>query len=392
MEHHSLCCGTLPVSVNISCFPGKSRVSEVHLMIRPQRYASFDVQLEWVFQAYRNALISLGLAPGTAILRRFFTSDLSNQAAVLESRPFSNPRNPDVPCAISWVGQPPAFPAKAALWAYHVSDPDKDPDMIHRGTNVTMRRGDISHHWTTGLASISGEASYEQTRQIFNDYLEYLQAQNMTLAENVIRTWLFVRDIDANYPGLVVARREIFEDQGLMPHTHFIASTGIEGAHSKSEVKVTMDAYAISGIRREQVCFVEARDHLSPTHIYGVTFERGTQIAWRDRKHVIISGTASIDRNGKIVHPGDVSRQLDRTLENINALLNHAGASLKDMCGFIVYVRDSNDAGLVRRQMQENFDNMPIIVLTAPVCRPGWLLEVEGSAIVPASNPGLPAF
>jgi hypothetical protein len=33
---------------------------------------------------------------------------------------------------------------------------------------------------------------------------------------------------------------------------------------------------------------------------------------------------------------------------------------------------------------------LPMIVLHAPVCRPGWLVEVEGIALVSARNPGLP--
>jgi len=34
----------------------------------------------------------------------------------------------------------------------------------------------------------------------------------------------------------------------------------------------------------------------------------------------------------------------------------------------------------------------PVQVVVAPVCRPGWLVEVEGLAIIPASNPDLPPF
>lgn len=392
MEHHTLCCESLPALVHISCFRGQSGVDEVYLMIRPKRYASIDIQLEWVFQAYQYALHFLKLSPDTAIFRRFFASDLMNQTAAFKAHPFSNPNNPDVPCAISWIGQPPAFPAKTALWAYHVSDPHRKPEMILEGKYMIMRKGKISHHWSTGLSSISSEDSYRQTKSIFNEYLTYLQAHDMTLDENVMRTWLFVRDIDANYPGMIAARREIFEDHGLTPDTHFIASTGIEGTHSDAEIKVTMDAYAISGIRKEQIRFLEATDYLSPTHIYGVTFERGTQISWKDRKHVMISGTASIDGNGQIVHTGNVLRQLDRVIENINALLNNANTSLEDMSGFIVYVRDTNDAGIIGRRMREIFDNTPIIVLTAPVCRPGWLVELEGSAIVSESHPCLPSF
>jgi len=123
-----------------------------------------------------------------------------------------------------------------------------------------------------------------------------------------------------------------------------------------------------------------------------VTFERATSIAYRDRKHVLISGTASIDKEGQIVHPGDVSRQLDRTLENVEALLAQAGAALSDMGLFIVYVRDHTDCEMARRRMRERFATAPIEVVVAPVCRPGWLIEAEGMAVIAADNPNLPEF
>jgi enamine deaminase RidA (YjgF/YER057c/UK114 family) len=153
-----------------------------------------------------------------------------------------------------------------------------------------------------------------------------------------------------------------------------------------------MDAYAISGVRSEQIEFLSDTDYLSPTHSYGVTFERGVSIAYRDRKHVMISGTASIDRDGQIVHPGNVLRQLDRALENIEALLKQAGAGFMDACVFIVYVRNPGDLGIIQQVMSERFGQFPIQVVVAPVCRPGWLVELECQAIVADNNPTLPAF
>jgi enamine deaminase RidA (YjgF/YER057c/UK114 family) len=392
MNFESFDCESIPASVDISRFEGQSGVNEYHLMIHPTQYGSFETQLECVFNAYRNALDSAGLDMHTAIVRRFFCNDLTNQAVWLENCPFSDPHNTDEPCAVSWVGQPPAPPSKVALWAYHISDPGCKLNKIHTDSSLTLTRGELAHYWTTGITCLSAETSYDQTQGIFEKYDDFLKAQKLSLADNVIRTWLFVQDIDVNYHGLVAARREFFARHGLTKDTHFIASTGVEGTHADVAAKVTMDAHAISGMRHEQIKFLTAPDHLSPTHIYGVTFERGTSIAYRDRKHILISGTASIDHDGKILHPGDVSRQLDRTIENIEALLKTAGATLNDMCMLITYVRDHGDQVLVYRQMRQRFGDVPLEVVVAPVCRPGWLVEVEGKAVIPASNPQLPPF
>ena len=153
-----------------------------------------------------------------------------------------------------------------------------------------------------------------------------------------------------------------------------------------------MDAYAIGGLRRDQVNYLSALDYLGPTYDYGVTFERAVSISYRDRKQVFIAGTASIDPRGEIVHPGDVVRQLDRTLANISGLLTSAGAGLADMLVFIVYLRDPSDHARVLPVLRERLGDVPMVVLAAAVCRPGWLIEIEGVAAIPNDQPDLPPF
>jgi enamine deaminase RidA (YjgF/YER057c/UK114 family) len=367
MQWQAFDCGKIPAVVNLARFPGQTGVDEFHLAVRPIEDGDFATQLGWVSRAYRSALDLSGSAVSTARLRRLFCSDLSNQSAILDASEFAKD---------SRIGQPPMPPVKVALWAYHISDP-------------TAARG---HHWTTGLTDTTGNTTYRQTHGVFEKYDAWLQSRGMTLAGNAIRTWLFVRDVDANYGELVTARREFFAARGLTASTHFIASTGVEGKPAEAAAEVAMDAYAIDGIRPEQIQYLTAPDHLCPTYRYGVTFERGTAVSYRDRRHIFISGTASIDRDGQIVHPGDVGRQLDRTLENIEVLLKQAGATLRDMGVFIVYIRDPGDQAVAWRRMRERLAGAPIEVVVAPVCRPGWLIEVEGQAVVPASNPALPVF
>lgn len=423
-------------NVNVSRFRGPDGVDEYHLAIQPEDAGGIEAQLACLARAYEQALASLELSAGTAVVRRFFCSDVHNQAAALQGGAISRRGGSADSCAISWVGQAPAAPAKVALWAYHVRDAQSDLRKQHTADTLTLVRGPLSHLWTTGVTAgreetPAGEGArndsrtsdlrtvgvaredsrtgmsdvsdgilkpglradaYDQTRAVFGTYHALLGERGLRLADHLMRTWVYVANIDADYGGMVAARREFFAEHGLTPQTHFIASSGIQGAAPQPTARVSLDAYAISCLDPRQVRYLTAPDHLSPTHIYGVTFERGTAIDYRDRRHVWISGTASIDRNGSIVHAGDVYRQLDRTLENIEALLSAAAASLADMSHFIVYVRDPGDHVVVARRMRDRLGKVPMVVVTAPVCRPGWLVEVEGMAVVPADNPGLPAF
>ena len=167
----------------------------------------------------------------------------------------------------------------------------------------------------------AGKTSYEQSRLLFDKYLAIIKPLGLELKTQCVRTWIYVRDIDSNYAGLVKARNDVFAEEGLSFDTHYIASTGIGGANECRSAVVAIDFLTQPGICEADKTYLKALSHLSPTHEYGVAFERGVQV----KDHVYISGTASIDHRGHILHEGDVIAQTDRLLENIAALLMEAG-------------------------------------------------------------------
>ena len=379
VECLSVDCGNLPAMAMISRFRGAGGVMECHVTVRLTGPCADP--LRSMEQAYQLTLTSAGIDPASLVFRRAFCSDVVNQAEFLEDSG-----------ALSIIGQAPLPAHKFALWAYHLCDPGGPPDLSVEDRTVSCCRGDLTHHWSTGLTDSAGNSSHEQTRQVLVDYQAWLESQAMNTADHVVRTWWFVRNIDSDYQGLVDARRDFFDAHGLTADTHYIASTGIAGAHREVAAMVSLDSYAIAGLRPQQVDFLRAPGHLCPTHDYGVTFERATAVSYADRRHVFVSGTASIDHTGKILHEGDVMRQLDRTLENIGALLAEAAANLGDLAVILVYLRDPADGALIESALRDRMGMVPFVLLDAPVCRPGWLIEIEGIALVSTHLPEFPEF
>ena len=287
-------------------------------------------------------------------------------------------------CAKSIIQQAPLNGTKIALWAYLMTG--VNTRLTDSGLyEVSTQEGGYRHLWNGSAHNLAANSEY-QTRLLFNEYVMQLAQEGCKLSENCIRTWLFVNDIDLNYGGVVRARNQVFFTQGLTHDTHFIASTGIGGRAQDPCVLTQMDNYAIAGISQEQIHFLYAPTHLNRTSDYGVSFERGTFIDYGDRRHVFISGTASIDNKGQIVHPKNVERQTRRMWENVEALLSEAECSYDDVGVMVVYLRDLADYTVVRQLYNERFPQKPVVIVHAPVCRAGWLVEMECMAVKDITN------
>ncbi|MCM8765144.1 MAG: Rid family hydrolase, partial [Candidatus Omnitrophica bacterium] len=334
---------------------------------------------------YKKLLEKLNLPLDSCVFRRFFFSDLANQYQSIKTHSLLNKAQNN--CAISLISQPPGPDAKIALWAYHIFD-KKTLNFIDNG----LARGKLIHFWDTNITCPEEKTVYQQTEGVLLKYKDICEKRKMRLSENLIRTWFFVQDIDTNYKEFVEARKKVFAENGLTSETHFVASTGVEGTCDDIRARISMDAYSIGGIEQKQVRFLMVPEYISPAYAYGVTFERGTVIHYSDRRHVLISGTASINNKGEIMHPGDLINQFNHTLNNIEILLRQAGANFENVCVFIVYVRDITDAGFIRQEMKKRFGNIPFLVIWSKVCRPGWLVEIECQAVRGQNNNDFFAF
>lgn len=348
------------------CFEGG--VDEHHAVIRIiQPMLSFCEQRDNILTALRE--LTEGQLPGARpVFLRFFLSDAANQSGLLTEALADFP-----PCACSIIEQPPLDGTKIALWVYLQTQ--VTPRSFLEGLTGIEHNGYV-HLWG-GSACRPGTDSHEQTRRLLEDYATALEDNGGRLADNCIRTWFFVQNIDVNYAGVVKARNEVFLHQGLTRDTHFIASTGIAGRNADPSLCVQLDTYAVTGLVPEQVHHLYASTHLNRTYEYGVSFERGTYVDYGDRRQVFISGTASIDNRGQIVHAGDIRQQTERMWENVEALLKEAGMNYDDIGQMIVYLRDPGDYQTVGRLFNARFPNMPRVTVLAPVCRPGWLIEME---------------
>lgn len=375
-------------------FTGANGTTETTLLLEAREGGTFAAQLRELQDTYAEILASLRLGPESAIYRRLFLSDILNQQAAAAASPLAaSPAG--APCAVSLLQQRPLPDAKIALLAYHLSGPAPLLRRRISPRHLLVEKAGLRHLWSTGLGSGRDEppvSAEEQTAAAFDDLAATLAREGGSLRDNAVRTWIFVKEIDLFYRDVLRGRQPVFARAGLGAGTHTLASTAIAGAGGHPFDVVTMDAYSVLGLHPGQMSFLKDLGAMCATEDYGVSFERGTRLAYADRAHLFLSGTASIDRAGQVVHPGDVEAQLDRALSNRAAVLRAGGATLADLTHALVYLRDPSDAARIRPRLAERLPGVPAILLHAPVCRPQWLVEIEGIATIPHHDPALPEF
>ncbi len=329
-------------------------------------------QLREVMDGY-NSLVAGFEGNMRPVFCRWFVSDAANQAKVL-------PKFED--CAVSVVEQPPLSLSKLALWVWAMEADKVTP--LPDGAFAVTRNGYT--HLFEGSRNRPGLDSEAATYDMLNTTDKVLRAMDGSLFENCVRTWFFVQNVDVNYAGVVNGRNRSFSELGLTPHTRFIASTGIGGRHADKTATVQMDSYSVKGLKKGQMRQINAPEYLNPTYEYGVAFERATSVDYGDRRHLFISGTASIDNRGLVVWEGDIRRQTLRMWTNVEALLKAADCDWDDVGQMLVYLRDPADYPVVAELFEDRFPDIPHVILWAPVCRPGWLIEMECMAMKPITT------
>lgn len=230
------------------------------------------------------------------------------------------------------------------------------------------------HPWQTQ------SSPYEQTLEIFAQMQEVLQQVGMSFAD-VIRTWFFNDRILDWYGEFNRARDAFFEEHDVF-NSLVPASTGI-GSRNVWDAALMARVYAV----RPKSAAVQVQAVPSPLQCpaldYRSSFSRAVEVQHPQYRHLIISGTASIEPGGKTAHVGDVERQVELTLDVVQEILRSRGMDWQDTMRAVVYLKESSylesyESIAAARGISE----LPAVWVQADVCRDDLLFEIELDAAV----------
>ena len=230
-----------------------------------------------------------------------------------------------------------------------------------------------------------------QADRMFDAAASLLRNQQ-TDYRTVTRTWIYLSDILDWYGEFNKVRNAKYSHFGIMPTGDgggngdailLPASTGIQG-DAPNRAAATMDVLATilspdSDVEIHQMTNLTQKDAFQ----YGSAFSRGAAIRLPMSTWISLSGTASIDEAGRTVHQGDFRRQMNSTLDRIEALIAQEGATLANLCDTTVFVKRPQDVETFREVAAErgllDLAGVPVI---ADVCRDDLLFEMDGAAVV----------
>lgn len=120
-----------------------------------------------------------------------------------------------------------------------------------------------------------------------------------------------------------------------------------------------------------------------------VSFSRGMRVELDNTVMLFISGTASVDENGRSIHIGDFEAQARRVFANIAGLLASETADWHDVVRTTCYLADFRHYDTFNRirnsfYAEQGLDPLPASTcVQATLCRPELLVEIEGIAVIP---------
>ena len=294
--------------------------------------------------------------------------------------------------ATTYVGQPPCRPGQdIELQAYAVVpvaggslrvrslSPSREHVTIKLVEAGPARHLYIGNVTGQGLNGAPLGSPRQQSDKMFENALEVLSDHGIAFPD-VVRTWIHLDDIDRDYDDLNASRNDFFEREGV---ERLPASTGIGGFLHPRGTYCSVDVYALMNPEIAQIEIMHTPT-LNEADEYGSSFSRGMKMALPEHTYLFISGTASVDEAGATAHEGDVRRQIERMLLNIDQLLHPHGATFADLVHAVTFLKSADYAGLYREICDgKGALDLPHTIVEADVCRPELLCEMEAIAVLP---------
>ena len=226
-----------------------------------------------------------------------------------------------------------------------------------------------------GLYSDPSLDPSRQTTGILESSESVLNQAGMSF-ENTVRTWYYLDDILSWYNDFNKSRTAFFNKHGIF-NKLVPASTGISGKNNSGSkigfeltaIKPKDSGYIISRVKSPLQCSAED---------YGSSFSRAVKYSDDEYTNLTVSGTASIDPEGKTAHLSDIKSQIKLSFDVVKAILYSQNLDFSDIVRSYAYVNDKSFAEAFYEYIKSDLPvDFAFICAQNRICRDGLLFEIE---------------
>jgi enamine deaminase RidA (YjgF/YER057c/UK114 family) len=299
---------------------------------------------------------------------------------------------------LCFVGEMPCDSSSVAgiqVWAVQASERPAVRPLTLEGQAVGTRFCYRDNCYIS-VASLGPQSDLGAANKLQDHAMSMFERANQVLTANgltyrdVARTWIYLPKLLSWYDEFNAARRSFYREIGLLDGSKpawLPASTGIQGDCPLGR-ECMMDFLAISA-RGETPLEIQMLN--SPLQCeafqYGSSFSRAVELRDETVSRVYVSGTASIDKQGKTVHIDDPEKQIRHTLHTVQELLGVRGHSFADIAHCVAFLKRPEYTTAFRQVSEEyGLDHNGVIETAADICRDDLLFELEAMTIKPLGD------
>ncbi|MCC7300234.1 MAG: translation initiation inhibitor [Verrucomicrobia bacterium] len=229
------------------------------------------------------------------------------------------------------------------------------------------------------LPSSIFDSREEQTLSVYRNIQGILDGEGFRFTD-IIRTWIYLDHLLDWYGPFNTVRTDFFKAHGTFEQM-VPASTGI-GASNPFGAAITMDVLAVQPKDRRLKITEVLSPLQNPALDYKSSFSRAVEMDYPTHRNLLISGTASIDPDGRTVHQNDPEKQIRLTMDVVKGILESRGMDWSDLFRGIAYFKDMQYLSVYRRVAEDlKIPRFPLAVSHADVCRDDLLFEIEVDAV-----------
>jgi len=242
-----------------------------------------------------------------------------------------------------------------------------------------VRCDDFDFLAVSGLSAPEAGDAASQTKAMLEKAQAAVEAAGGNML-SIARTWMWLHDILDWYDQFNDVRNEFFQTCGLLgagADERLPASTGV-GVGPALGGACCMDLVATIDKNRKGSQFLLEGGNQGSAFSYGSAFSRAARARTPAGQTVYVSGTASIDADGRTTHVGDIEAQLKASIENVRAVLADMGCRDEDVTQAVVYCMTPDFEQVFHKQFGDL--PWPRTVVVSDICRRDLLAEIEAAA------------